>query len=234
MSQAEVARSLDVSERWFRDLERGVIPPRLSRKLIDRLAEVLSLGPDEHWALCQYAAGTTPLTKEASQTDLNTVRLLLDRQSPAPAYCTDSLWNIVALNQEMHAWFPWAKLPQANLMHWILTDPEAREILVDWIDHVPVFLAQIRFALACRPDDSELAMLVEDVLREPECFRIWTEDRSVTAYADGRVFRLRLPGREREEVEVVSHVLIPAYSQDLRLVILAPREPACGPGPGRA
>ncbi|MFG2289124.1 helix-turn-helix transcriptional regulator [Streptomyces sp. NPDC048595] len=220
LTQAEVAAELGVSVRWYRDVERGG-PGRLSPATADRLAEVLLLGPDERMALRRFVAGGSPPTRASGALPTGSLQALLDMQMPYPAYCTDGVWDLVACNQAMKEWFPWVHEPRANLLRWALASPEAREQFVHWSEHATTYLAQLRFALAAMPGNAELSALRDELLRNPQCRRLWEEEPRVVAYGDGHRYALRLPRFGRRQISVVSHVLVPAYHQDLRFVVLA-------------
>ncbi|MFE0190413.1 helix-turn-helix domain-containing protein [Streptomyces sp. NPDC059008] len=223
LTQAEVAAELGVSVRWYRDVERDGLG-RLSPATADRLGEVLVLGPDERMALRRFAAGGRPPTHATGALPTGALQTLLDMQMPCPAYCTDSVWDLVACNQAMKEWFPWVHEPGANLLRWALASPEGREQFVHWHEHAATYLAQLRFALAATPGNAELGALRDELLRNPQCRRMWEEEPRVVAYGDGHRFDLRLPRFGRKQISVVSHVLVPAYHQDLRFVVLTRAE----------
>ncbi|MDH6132767.1 transcriptional regulator with XRE-family HTH domain [Kitasatospora sp. MAA4] len=222
LPQVELANRVGMSERWYRDLERGATA-RLDPRVLTLLADSLLLDADERATLYLYALGGTPyaaLDKPDDASGLGQLQDLLDRQMPRPAYLTDSSWNIVGHNRAMAEWFPWVLAPDANLIRWGLILPEAREQLVDWPRHARMYLAMIRFALAEHPNDTGLVSLLQDVLRDPECRRLWAERLCVVANRDGHAFRLRLPHVSPDVVDVVTQVLIPAGRQSLRFVVI--------------
>ncbi|KUJ67162.1 hypothetical protein ACZ90_30455 [Streptomyces albus subsp. albus] len=222
LPQIEVAASAGMSERWYRDLERGAIP-RLDRRVLALLADVLLLDADERATLYLYALGGTPYEarhRPGDARDLSALQELVDRQLPRPACLTDRSWNVIGRNRAMTEWFPWSTADDANLLRWALTSPEAREQLTGWPWHARMHLGLIRFAMAQHPGDPGLTALVRDVLRDPVCRRLWQEGTCVVAHRDGHRFRLRLPHVAPGTTEVVTRVLIPAGHQDLRLVIL--------------
>ncbi|MFD8197587.1 helix-turn-helix transcriptional regulator [Streptomyces wuyuanensis] len=230
LPQVEVASELGMSERWYRELERGSIS-RLDPRVLSRLADVLRLDADERAALHFHAFGGTPYatpSRAARPADLPALRQLVDRQMPRPAYVTDTRWDIVTHNSAMAEWFPWVLARDANLIRWALTSPEAREQLVDWPRHAYIYLAMVRFAMAERPDDPGLSALLHEILQDPACRRLWTERTCIVGNRDGHRFRLRLPHVAPAVIEVVTQVLLPAGHPGLRFVVLGdePSSPA--------
>lgn len=220
LTQADVAAEIGASVRWYRDIERGTTT-RLSPSVAGRLSKVLSLGPDERLALHGFVTREGLARQNSCNVDLSTLQGLLEMQATNPAYCSDGLWNVVAWNHAMAEWFPWVHMPGANLMRWALTSREAREQLADWPKQAATYLAQLRFELVGGSDSPDLSALLDEILRDPECRRLWEHEPNVVAYGDNRRFRLRIPRFENRPVEAVSHVLIPAYHGELRFVIIA-------------
>ncbi|MEV0604504.1 helix-turn-helix transcriptional regulator [Streptomyces sp. NPDC050315] len=225
LTQLEVATEVGVSERWYRNLEGGE-QVALNASRVSRLADALALGPDERMALYSQTLGGMPSDVASSGRDEEVLGLhrLADTATTNLAYLTDAVWNIVDYNSRMAEWFPWVRSPEANLMHWIFHSPESRKQLVDWEKHAEIYLAQLRFALACEPRDYRLESLLQSILVDPECRRMWERETRVVAYRQGHRYRLRLPHVSSEELEVTSQVLLPAYCPDLRLVMVVPSE----------
>lgn len=89
------------------------------------------------------------------------------------AYVNDASWNLLACNAPFRELFPDGRIPQ-NTMRWMLLDPIARDMLLDW-DTVwaPLVLPQLRAAIAVRPDDVVLKEIAEDALADPVLARLW-------------------------------------------------------------
>ncbi|MFF1409527.1 helix-turn-helix domain-containing protein [Streptomyces sp. NPDC058289] len=227
LSQKEIAKRAEVSERWYRSLEGGQ-PVSLTGDVLERLAAALALGPDERMVLYTQAyGGATPLEPSIEGTDKGALQALIrlaEMPEKLPHYLTDHAWNVLAYNPMMLEWFPWVGRPSANLMRWALTSPEARTQLVDWRRHAEVYLGQLRYALAGRPNDLALRELQDELLAVPACREIWDEDMCVVAYRQGHRFPLDLPHVRPERFTVSSHVLLPAYLPGIRYVALMPSE----------
>ncbi|WP_433892634.1 helix-turn-helix transcriptional regulator [Streptomyces sp. CA-111067] len=220
--QAEVARDVHRSVRWYSDLERGATARRITQQDRDALARVLDLDEDGRQALLLYSLGV-PRGVSANPGDGRVspgVRLLLDKQLPSPAYLCDQDWNILAYNAAMAEWWPWVLQPDANLIRWTLTDPEARNQFQNWPEHAAVYVKMLKFAIASRRDDQGLQALVDAVCADPEVQRIWDAEDDVVEHRDGDTIRMILPALGWETVDLISHVTAPASLPDGRLVII--------------
>ncbi|MFF9016635.1 helix-turn-helix transcriptional regulator [Streptomyces sp. NPDC014870] len=221
--QAEVAHAIGMSEKWYRQLERGAVP-RIPHDAVEKLVKRLHLGPDERQTLLYYTPGGALIGRPRPRDEppaLRTLQFLLDQQMPHPAYVSDADWSMIGFNRAMADWFPWVLEPGANLMRWALLHPDARKQYVGWEDHARVYLAMIRMALARHPADRFMTSLLREVYEDPVCRRLWDESPHVVAHRDGNRFRMRLPRFDFQEIEVVSHVLFPASHPNLRAVVIA-------------
>ncbi|WP_345661093.1 XRE family transcriptional regulator [Streptomyces venetus] len=210
-----------MSERWYRDLERGLVT-RFDSGLLALLAEVLLLDEDEAVTLYSYALGRPSgeaLPQAGDGPDVRDLQDFADRHEPLPAYVTDGSWHVAGYNRTMAEWFPWVRGADASPLHWALTAPEAREQLLDWPWHARMYLGMLRFAMVQYGQDVRLLALLDDVLRDRFLERVWRERTCVLASRDGHRFRLRLPHVSPELIEVVPQVLIPARQQGLRLIL---------------
>ncbi|GAA0285844.1 hypothetical protein GCM10010302_25160 [Streptomyces polychromogenes] len=222
LSQAEVAARAGMTERWYGELERGA-SPRLRRPKIDQLAAALLLDEDQRETLYLYTDGSSPPRSPRPPgytEDLHPLQLLLDHQMPRPAYLSDASWNIVGFNRAMAQWFPWVLEPRPNLMRWALLHPDAREQYVDWEGHARIYLAMMRMALVKHDRLPELVSLLNEVLSDSECRRIWEGQPELVSSRDGHVFRLHISRFDHKDIEVVSQVLYPAAFPHLRFVAI--------------
>ncbi|MBC2876509.1 MULTISPECIES: helix-turn-helix transcriptional regulator [Streptomyces] len=223
LPQVDVAARIGMSERWYRDLERGATP-RMDARTLAALSDALRLCADERAALFLHAAGGElfPAVSPADA-DLAPLRRLLDQRPECPAYLTDNAWNVLAHNEAMAEWFPWVRRPGANLIRWGLLSPEARERLADWPRHGRAYLAMLRYAMAQYPAHPELAELLRTALADPACRRIWDDGPVVVAHRDGHTFRLSgVPRFAPRTVDVVARVLHPVGCPGFRLTFLEP------------
>ncbi|MEV8088986.1 helix-turn-helix domain-containing protein [Streptomyces nigra] len=223
LPQKEVALRMGVSERWYRALESGAQVP-LTSDTLTQLADALVLGPDERTALYSYRLAE--VSDERQPTDdirrYGRLKEFVDAQTMFPAYLIDHAWNVIAYNALMARWFPWVREPEANLMRWVLLNPDSRVQLVDWRKQASLYLAQLRFALFRNPDDPTLQDLLTGVRREPICQELWDAGPRIIAFRQGGRFRLELPHVSPTELVVTAQVLLPAYLPGARFVTLMP------------
>lgn len=221
LTQTMVAEALGRSVRWYQDLETGATM-RLDRAQCDALADVLELGRDERSALVLYSIGGSMNISSPPEIGVqHALQLLIDKQMPSPTYLTDGLWNIRGFNQAMAEWWPWVLEPGANLIKWALLNSDARIQYHDWPQHAAAYVRLLKFALARHGTASaELIQLINDVCADPHVRHIWESSTDVTESRDGHHFRMSLPARNWDPVEVVSHVLYPASLPDHRLVVI--------------
>jgi transcriptional regulator with XRE-family HTH domain len=232
--QKEVAARIGVSERWYRSLESGD-SLSLSSDILGRLSRVLALGPDERMVLYSRAidgAGLALADEDGEAEGQLALLQLVTAQTQFPAYLTDGAWNILGHNALMAEWFPWVLEPEANLMRWALTDRRAREQLMDWHEHADIYLAMLRFAVAtAAPGQDAIDTLLQEILRDPECRRLWAREPKLVAFRQGHRYWLDLPHVSPERIGVTSRVLLPAYHHRLRCVML---QPLASPAPRSA
>ncbi|MGW8690218.1 helix-turn-helix domain-containing protein [[Kitasatospora] papulosa] len=225
LTQRDVARLTGVSERWYRELERGN-EAQYSSDFLDRLSSALGLSPAERRALYLRAVGRPPAlavvpeADRAADVDEVLLQRFLDGQAPNPAFATDLVWNVIGYNGPLVDWFPWVA-HQANQMKWVLLEPEAREQLVNWEqDWARPLLGQIRYERAHHPEDEALRQLERDILVEsPVAQEMWGR-REMVEHSHGDFRRLRLPYHQGREVAIRIVALRPMRSDHLRVVVL--------------
>ncbi|PWS51637.1 XRE family transcriptional regulator [Streptomyces sp. FT05W] len=225
LTQRDVARLTGVSERWYRELERGN-EAQYSSDFLDRISSVLGLSPAERRALYLRAVGRPPAlavvleADRAAEVDEFLLQRFLDGQIPNPAFATDLAWNVIGYNGPLVDWFPWVTY-RANQMRWALLDPEAREQLVNWEqDWARPFLGQIRYERAHHPENEALRQLERDILMESPAAREMWERREMAEHSHGDFRRLRLPYHQGREVAIRIVALRPMRSDHLRVVVL--------------
>jgi hypothetical protein len=219
LTQKAVASALDRCPRWYRDLEGGA-PTRLSRQMCDVLADVLELSRDERRALMLYGMGggvpSAAIRRNGVDSDL---QLLVDQQLPSPAYLVNATWDIVAYNETCARWWPWATVPDANVMRWILLSSDARQQIHDWDYHAAEYVSVLKFGAVRHPANTVLSQLISDVLADPIVRRMWDTSGKLSDHLDGATYRMTLPSLSQRTVEFRGHVLYPAGAPDCRLVV---------------
>ncbi|MFF4363481.1 helix-turn-helix transcriptional regulator [Streptomyces sp. NPDC001604] len=222
--QREVADALHRSERWYRDLESGMITRTFTRHELDTIGTLLGLDRVQRRALflVSNGGGLSSLEAEEPPRISDELRLLLDQQ-PFPAYVVDANWNVLAVNMAMAALFPWSAVPGANLMRWLLLSAEARDQHLNWEADAEVCVRMLRDAAVDRPHDPDLQQLITDTRQNPAVRDLWTRGAADFAdHYDGHVLRMVFDG---QVTELVTHVLQPAGLPGCRMTILTQRSP---------
>lgn len=220
LRREEVAALAAISPTYYTFLEQGR-GARPSVGVLDALAGALRLDRVERAYLHQLVHGASP----AGPTDATVgddVVALVDRLDPCPTYVTGPRWDVLASNRAARAlWTDWTARPpeDRNLLAWMLCDPAAREVFVEWRAEAAAQLARFRSAAARHPGDPGFAALVDRLLTGSAEMRAWWPRHEVAPLASG-VKRLRHPALG----EVVLHhtVLQVADAPELKLVTFAP------------
>jgi transcriptional regulator with XRE-family HTH domain len=179
LRREEVALLAGVSPTWYTYLEQGRnIRPSL--ELLESLARVLQLSPDERRYLYLLASGHAPPVAP-SETPAATAAAIDHVVSAVgvadfPVYAGNLYGDVTLWNDAAADWYTdFARLPESrrNLLWWQLTAPEAKERLVNWADDTKALVARFQFASVSRPGDQrfrELARAFREV--SPE-FAAW-------------------------------------------------------------
>ncbi|WP_256103685.1 helix-turn-helix domain-containing protein [Streptomyces sp. ODS05-4] len=203
LSQAQVAQALYVSERTYADLERGDTAAP-STDFLDSVAKVLRMEERERSALYVYSLGyepPIPMDPTAGTNVAPAWQHAVSNVSGQPCYINDVAWNVLAANDDFIRMFPQApgeppRLPEQNLIRWMLLREDAREHhLVDWEKRwaEPV-AAQLRTAVAARPDSEELQQLDQEVNDDPVAGPIYRNHSVAYVHPDGDSRRMRHAG----------------------------------------
>lgn len=193
LSQAQVAQALFVTERTYAVLERGESVP--STEFLDAVANVLRMEERERTTLYIYALGHVPPIPMDPMAGTNVApawQNAVNQISGQPCYINDVAWNVLAANDDFIRMFPQVesqspRLPERNLMRWLLLREDAREHhLVDWESQwaVPV-AAQLRTAVATHPDNEDLQQLDREANEDPVAGPLYRSRNLAYVHPDG-------------------------------------------------
>lgn len=210
LSQAQVAHALHVSERTYANLERGATPAP-SARLLDSVAQVLRMEDRERSALYIYSLGHEPPTSMDPTAGMDVTaawQRAVGEITGQPCYINDIAWNLLAANDDFIRMFPQEpgkppRLPEHNLMRWMLLRPEAREHhLVDWDERwAPPVAAHLRTTVAAHPGNKELKLLDEEVNDDPVTGPIYRDPDIAYVQPDGALRPVRHAGFTPREGE---------------------------------
>jgi transcriptional regulator with XRE-family HTH domain len=162
ISQLALATKAGSTPRHLSFLETGRSRP--SRQMVLRLGEALGISLRECNQLLQDA-GLAPAYPQASLggDDLAPYRAVLDRllhaHLPYPAMVVDNHWTVLLANAACTRLYG-SDIVGANLIRRFLTDPAARQAVVNWADVARASLHRLQHQLDRAPSDETLAELI--------------------------------------------------------------------------
>ncbi|MEY9935212.1 transcriptional regulator with XRE-family HTH domain [Catenulispora sp. GP43] len=182
LRREEVAILAGVSVDYYTRLERGK-ETNPSPAVVDALARILRLSPDEHQHLRDLGEiAARPARKtEQRQSRTRTVRqgpmILMEQLRPNPVYIVSRTNDVLAANPAGLALFPGlAGWPagQRNITRYLFLSPMAKQLYPEWEKLVPTSVAYLRARAGADPDDPDLVRLIgELVVKSPEFARLW-------------------------------------------------------------
>lgn len=181
LRREEVATLAGISIDYYIRLEQGK-ETNPSPSVVDALARILQLGPDEHAHLRQLAWRSSHIPAEArAKPTVESVRpgvaVLLESLRPLPANVSTRIGDLLAWNPGGLRLFPgMEKYPrnQRNVARFVFLDPAARTLFPDWEEQLTGAVAYLRALAGREPDSAHLARLVGELLvKSPEFARLW-------------------------------------------------------------
>jgi transcriptional regulator with XRE-family HTH domain len=194
LRREEVAQLAGVGVTWYTWLEQGRdIHP--SHEVLDAIARTLRFDAHERTHLFTLAGiPVAPPADECSRL-FPTAQAILDSLEPNPAVLMNARWDILAYNR-VHASF-FADLDgipaeDRNCIWLAFTDPEWREVIVDWDEIAARMVGEYRSAMAERLDDPSWRALLQRLLdASPEFAARW--ERHDVRRAESSRKRVRHP-----------------------------------------
>ncbi|MFE9767015.1 helix-turn-helix transcriptional regulator [Streptomyces sp. NPDC005808] len=183
LRREELAQLAHVSIDYVVRLEQGRTR-RVSRPVLDALADALRLAPDERAYLFTVADTTpaTPAPRPGRQQVDGQLRQLLDGMHDIPAMVLNRRMDVLAWNRGATALLTdFAALPPAerNLIRLTFLDDAYRALYADWPRAARECVAVLRMEAGRHPGDQALTVLVGELtLRDPD-FRTWWADHQV-------------------------------------------------------
>jgi len=182
LRREEVAILAGVSVDYYTRLERGK-ETNPSPAVVDALARILRLNPDEHQHLRDLTAiAAQPARRvEQRQSRTRTVRqgalILMEQLRPNPVYIVSRTNDLLAANPAGMALFPglagWPS-SQRNVTRYLFLSPVAKQLYPEWDKLVPTSVAYLRARAGADPDDPDLVRLIgELVVKSKEFARLW-------------------------------------------------------------
>ncbi|WP_399895987.1 helix-turn-helix transcriptional regulator [Streptomyces sp. BBFR51] len=177
LRREELAQLAHVSIDYVVRLEQGRTR-RVSRPVLDALADALQLAPDERAYLFTVADVTqaAPALRPGKQQVDRQLLQLLDTMHDIPAMVLNRRMDVLAWNRGAAALLTdFAALAPAerNLIRLTFLDDAYRSLYADWSRAARECVAVLRMEAGRNPDDQALAALVDELtVRDPD-FRAW-------------------------------------------------------------
>lgn len=219
-----------ISPTWYTYLEQGR-DIRPSNEVLDNLSHVLQLSEDERVYLHLLVNGQRPpaLVGVPAAAGTEVMRRVVDLVGDVawPLVGCTPYMDVTCWNEAAVRWYAdFGAMPpqQRNLLWWQLTDPVAKERLVDWAEGTQDLVARLRIACADRPWDDRFTRLVDRLQKASPEFRQWWVEHDVHEQ-HRRVHRLRDGNGEVQEMELVVLRAIDSFNTlMLRLPASAPED----------
>lgn len=218
LTQPEAAALLGVSERHYRDFERGRLH-HPQPDFLNRVATTLAMNPAEREVLYHLASGRAPL-RPVTHANLQAMQEWIDTLPGQPALVTDLAWNILLWNEATVILDDLAALPpqERNAVLWMF-GPTARQRFVDAEAEYPALVGRVRSAYLCAQGlDPGLTRLAERLQTTPEA-AVWWRRGVLHAESVIHTRRLRHPDGTARPLHSIS-TTVP--HQDLRLIVFSP------------
>ena len=184
LRREEVSTAAGISVDYYTRLEQGR-ETRPSDAVIDALARVLRLTPDATEHLYRLR-GASPSSIHGQHDDdgllAERMATLVEAVRPNPAYVLDRLSNMLAANPEglaLYDGFADISPRQRNTCRYLITDPRAREIFLEWEEIARGAVAHLRAANADNLHNPELQALVAELCQRSALFEEWWSEHIV-------------------------------------------------------
>lgn len=182
LRREEVAQLAGVSTDYYTRLEQGRdLSP--SAAVLDALAAALELDDAGRAHLQHLAHPARPARRQSRsvQRVRPTVQSMLDNWTDQPAFVLGRRGDVLASNalaRALIADFDAMPYRERNLTRWILLDPAARDLYLDWAQIAAEMVAILRLDAGAHPDDPRTTELVGELtLNSPEFARWWSQHK---------------------------------------------------------
>lgn len=181
LRREDVAVLAGIGVSWLTRLEQGRAN-RVSSAVLDRLADVLGLTPEERHHLDTLAADrpSPPAAIAPTVGPTPEQQAMLDALLPKPAYLLDHVWDLVAWNRAEVVLFPQLLDPvgtspsgRPNLLRLMFGHQELRRVQRDWAAEVDRLTVEFRHHLTDHPSAEADALIAELSARHPEFAERW-------------------------------------------------------------
>jgi hypothetical protein len=183
LRREELAQLAGVGVTWYTWLEQGR-PINASGQVLDAVAATLRLNSIEREHLYRLAEATPVRPPRSTVCANETVFAeILDALDPLPAVITNTRFDIVRTNAAFSDLFhDWHRLPciHKNLLWCIITEPTARQQLLNYDTEVPYLVGRLRSAYGEHVGDPDWETDLERLRTlSPEFAQLWSRHEVV-------------------------------------------------------
>ncbi|SFW70789.1 helix-turn-helix domain-containing protein [Amycolatopsis australiensis] len=225
LRREELAELAGLSATYYTRLERGE-SHQVSDAVLDAIARVLRLSPDERAHLHRLARALPPVRGTGHEDEVRGPVRDLVTGSPGAAVLVGRRADILAGNALGYAL--WNLTPAEiaavgtahapNQARRVFLDPAARELFAEWERQAEDLASYLRLAAAERPDDVALHRLVSELAAGSDDFaRLWREHPVRDCLHSVRRYRHPLVG----ELELNEEILRLPDDPGQRLIVSA-------------
>jgi transcriptional regulator with XRE-family HTH domain len=184
LRREEVATLAGISSAYYLRLEQGR-DIRPSGQVVDALARALRLDLKATEYLRGLASPTGIRRPESAvATVADKLRELID-QIPMPVAVINKYLDVLAANPCGRALSP-GLVPGQNFLCWLLREPAARELYVDWDKSTDIVVSEFREVAGSDLDDPRLRALIDGLSADSHRFReLWA--RADVGYSTGMI-----------------------------------------------
>ena len=228
LRREEVALLANLSVTYYTFLEQGR-PVRPSAQVLDALAAALRMSAAERRYLGVLAygpdgtSGTAPAASAPPERLEPAVADLVQRLEPFPTLVKGRRWDVLAANPAARELFAdWTAGPpgERNLVRWMFTADQAREIYLEWEPEARAMLGRFRLSAARYPEDPDVRALIAELQRDSEHVQDWWPRHDVAPIGGSGPKKLCHP--RLGPVEYTHAVLQVADHPDQTLVTYSP------------
>lgn len=223
LRREEVAMLAGVGFTWYSWLEQGR-PINVSSQVLDAVARTLAMDSTERRHLYRLADATPQRVGADTTAVTPEMRAVIDNLDPLPAALVNGRFDVVATN-EAHddMLWQWHSMPcvHKNTLWCHLTEPAAREKLLNYDEEIPYAVARLRADYARHVGEPEWEGDIRRLAAISEEFtELW--ERHEVAAPETRV--RRLSNKDAGELTLIVSELEVAATPGMRIEVYTPAD----------
>jgi transcriptional regulator with XRE-family HTH domain len=222
LRREEIALLAGVGITWYTWLEQGR-DVQASVEVLLALADALRLDAAERRHLFALSDKVMPSAKpDGPEQVAEPLQRMLSNLSNQPAYILGRRWDILAWNRAAESVFgDYGQLQgdERNIMHLVFANSRHRQLLVDWEELAPIWLAMFRADSARHAGDPDFERLIATLRNASPAFRAWWPKHTVLGQPSTHK-RIQHPIAGRMIFELSSFTVPDQH--DMKLVVYTP------------